>query len=236
MTKADSTKSKNQEKLIEQMADAGVHFGHGKSRKNPKIEPFVYGLRNNIVIIDLQSTAKKLEEALKFIKDTVSVGGKILFVGLRPQSSEITKTAAEECDMPYVTGRWLGGTLTNYKTIHKRVEHLQSLEKKRKEGELKKYTKREQMLFDEEINKLNQTIGGLRKLDKLPAAILVLSVKHCMTVVKEALRKKIPVIGLTDTDSDPSLIDYPIPSNDDVGSALEFMLGQFKDCIIKNKK
>jgi len=236
MTKTDSSKSKNQEKLIEQMAEAGVHFGHSKSRKNPKIEPFVYGLRNNIVIIDLQSTAKKLEEALKFIQDTVSTGGKILFVGLRPQSSEITKKTAEECGMPYVSERWLGGTLTNFKTIRKRVDHLQDLEKKKKAGELKKYTKREQMLFDEEITKLNHTIGGLKELNKLPAAILVLSIKHCATAVNESIRKKIPVIGLADTDSNPTLIDYPIPSNDDVTSALEFMLNQIKDCIIKNKK
>ncbi len=236
MPKTDSSKTDKKNDPIEQMAEAGVHFGHSKSRKNPKMEPFVYCLRNNIVIIDLVSTAEKLDEALKFIKETVKGGGVILLVGLRPQAAKITQKVAEECDMPYVTERWLGGTLTNFRTIRKRVEHLQELEKKKKAGELKKYTKREQMLFDEEIEKLNQTIGGLKELKKLPDAVLVLSVRHCSTAVKEARRKKIPVIGLVDTDSDPTLADYPIPSNDEAISALEFMLGQFKDAIIKNRK
>lgn len=228
--------SKKEEGLIQKMAKVGVHFGHSRSRKNPRMNPYIYALRSNIHIIDLISTAKKLEEALKFIKETVKNGGSVLFVGTQPQAKKITKEAAEECGMPYVVERWLGGTLTNFETIHKRVEHLLDLEKRKKSKELEKYTKKEQMLFNEEIKKLNRNLGGIKELNKLPNAVLVLSIRHNLSAVKEAKRKKIPIAGLVDTDSDPTLIDYPIPSNDEAISALEFMLKQFKGVILKNKK
>lgn len=228
--------TKKEESLIKKMAKAGVHFGHSKSRKNPRMTPYVHSLRNNIQIIDLVSTAKKLDEALKFIKELVKNKGTVLFVGIQPQAKKITRETAEECKMPYVAERWLGGVLTNFKTIFKRVEHLRDLEKKKAAGELGKYTKKEQLLFDQEIEKLNKNLGGIKNLDKLPDAVLVLSIKKNSTVVREARRKKIPLIGLADTDSDPALVDYPIPSNDDAISALKFMLEQIKEVILKSKK
>lgn len=226
--------SKNEEALVKKMAEAGVHFGHSKSRKNPRMTPYIYTLRNDIHIIDLVSSARKLEEALDFIKEIVKKEGSVLFVGIQPQAKEAVKEAAKECGMPYVIDRWLGGTLTNFKTIRKRVEYLVDLEKKKKAKELEKYTKREQMLFDEEIEKLNKNLGGVKELAKLPDAVLVLGIKNNLAAIKEARRKKIPIVGLVDTDSDPMLVDYPIPSNDEAVSALKFMLEQFKKIIIKN--
>ncbi len=227
--------NKKEENLIKKMIEAGIHFGHSKSRKNPRMDPYIYTLKNNVSIIDLMSSMKKLNEALDFIKEVVKKEGSILFVGTEPQAKKVTKETAEECAMPYVVERWLGGTLTNFQITHKRVEHLLELENKKKVGELKKYTKREQMLFDEEIEKLNKKFGGIKKLDKLPDAVFVLSARGDLAAVKEAKRKKISVIGLVDTDSDPTLIDYFIPSNDDAISALKFMLGQVKDVITKAK-
>jgi len=218
------------------MIEAGVYFGHSKSRKNPRMDPYIYTLKENIHIIDLVSSIKKMNQALNFIKEIVKKGGLVLFVGIHPQAKKITKKAAEECNMPYVTERWLGGILTNFKTIFKRIEHLRDLEKKKATGEFKKYTKKERMLFDQEIEKLNKNLGGIKNLNKLPDAILVLSIKKSPVVIREAQRKKVPLIGLADTDSDPTLVDYPIPSNDDAISALEFMLEQVKDVIIKSKK
>lgn len=226
--------TKKEEALVKKMAEAGVHFGHSKSRKNPHMDSYIHTLRNSVHIIDLVSTVKKLDEALKFVKETAKKGGIILFVGIQPQAKNITQEAAKECGMPYVVGRWLGGTLTNFKTIFKRVEYLLDLEKKKKSKELEKYTKKEQMLFDEQMEKLNRNLGGIKELNKLPDAIFVLSVRHCLAAVREAKRKKIPIIGLVDTDSDPALADYPIPANDDAISALKFMLEQVKDVILKN--
>lgn len=233
---AEPKLTKKEETLIKKMAEAGVHFGHSRSRKNPRMGPYIHTLRNNVHIIDLVSTAKRLDEALKFVKETAKKGGHILFVGIQPQAKDMVKEAAEECNMPYVVERWLGGTLTNFKTIHKRVEYLLDLEKKKKSKELEKYTKKEQMLFDEEIKKLNRNLGGIKKLNQLPDAILTLGIKHNLTAVKEAQRKKIPIISLVDTDSNPALADYPIPSNDDAVSALKFMLEQFKKVIKKYGK
>jgi len=226
--------SKKEEDLVKKMAEAGVHFGHSKSRKNPKMDPYLYALRNNIHIIDLTTTVKNLEMSLNFIKETIKNKGMILFVGVQPQAKKLVKETAEQCNMPYVVERWLGGILTNFKTIRKRVEHLLDLEKRKKAGELKKYTKKEQMLFDQEIEKLNKNLGGIKNLNKLPDAVFVLGIKHNSTAIREAIRKKIPVIGLVDTDSDPTLVDYPIPSNDEAVSALKFMLEEVKKVIIKN--
>lgn len=235
-TNTEEKLTKKEEGLVKKMIEAGVYFGHSKSRKNPRMDPYIYTLKENIHIIDLVSSIKKMNQALNFIKEIIKKGGLVLFVGIQPQAKKITKKAAEECNMPYVTERWLGGTLTNFKTIFKRIEHLRDLEKKKATGEFKKYTKKERMLFDQEIEKLNKNLGGIKNLNKLPDAILVLSIKKSPVVIREAQRKKVPLIGLADTDSDPTLVDYPIPSNDDAISALEFMLEQIKETIIKSKK
>jgi small subunit ribosomal protein S2 len=219
------------EALAKEMFKAGVHFGHKKTNHHPKMEPYICGVRNNIQIIDLEKTMEELEKALNFMEKTVKENGKILFVGVRPQCYQILKETAEKCRMPYVASRWIGGLLTNFKTIKKRIDYFTDMEKKRDAGDLKKYTKKEQKHFEKEIEKLKKNFDGLRGLDKLPEAIFVLGVKEHMTAIREAKRKKIPVISLVDTDSNPTLIDYIIPSNDEAVSALQFMLNQVEKVI-----
>jgi len=223
----------NSEELAKEMFNAGVHFGHKKSNCHPKMEPYIFGLKNNIQIIDLEKTIEGLQNAADFIKETVEKGGKILFVGIRPQCQALVEETAKRCNMPYVFLRWIGGLLTNFKTIRKRIDYFIDLEKKRESGELKKYTKKEQKKFDKKIEKLKRSFDGLRDLDKLPDAVFVLGIKDHTTAIREAKRKKIPVISLVDTDSNPSLADYVIPSNDEAVSALQFMLNQAEKAILK---
>jgi small subunit ribosomal protein S2 len=229
-TKARSIVS---EALAKEMLKAGVHFGHKKSNWNPKMKDYIYGTRNDIYIIDLEKTMEKLGQALDFIKKIIKDNGKILFIGTRPQCQDLVEEMAKNCKMPYVVWRWIGGLLTNFNTIRKRVEHLIDLEKKKSSGELKKYTKRERQKIDEEIEKLKKKFEGIKGVESPPEAILALSVKQQMTAIREARRKNIPIIALVDTDSDPSLVDYPIPSNDDAISALKFMLEKIGKVIKK---
>jgi len=230
MTK-EKAKSTISEDLAQKMFEAGVHFGHKKSSWNPKMAPYIYGLKNNIYIIDLEKTMEELEKTIKFIEEVKNNKGKIIFVETRPQSYFLAEEIAKNTNMPYVASRWIGGLMTNFKIIRKRVEYFIDLEKKRADGELKKYTKKEQQKFDEEIEKLKKKFDGIRNVDKLPEAIFVLSVKSSSAVIREAKQKKVPVIGFVDTDSDPGIIDYPIPANDDSISALKFMLEQIEKAL-----
>ena len=229
----ETNKTIANEELAKEMFKAGVHWGHRKTNWHPKMEQYIFGVKNNIQIIDLEQTIKGLQNALEFIKEIIKNGGKILFVGIRPQCYLLVKETAEKCNMPYVALRWIGGLLTNFKTIRKRIDHFIDLEKKREAGDLKKYTKKEQKHFDKEIEKLKKNFGGIKNLDKLPDAIFVLGIKDHMTAIREAKIKKIPVISLVDTDSNPTLIDYVIPANDEAVSALQFMLNQVEKVIIK---
>jgi len=227
------TKPKSKESLAKEMFEAGVHFGHKKSNWNPKMKQYIYGLRNNVYILDLEKTVKKLEQALSFIKEIKRKDGKILFVGTRPQCQELVKNAAQSVKMPYIVSRWIGGLLTNFTVIRKRVDYLISLEKKKDSGELKKYTKKEQIDFNKEIEKLKKKFEGIKSLEKLPDVIIILSIKEQATAIREAKRKNIPIVSLVDTNCDPSLVDYPIPSNDDAISALKFMVDQFEKVLKK---
>jgi len=224
-------KSVVSEELAQKMLEAGVHWGHKKSNWNPKMTPYIFGLKNNIYIIDLEKTMEGLGKAIEFMKKIKDNKGKILFVETRAQSQFLVEQIAKNCNMPYMISRWIGGLLTNFKNIRKRVEYFIDLEKKRAGGELKKYTKKEQQEFDKEIEKLKKKFEGIKELEKLPEAVFVLSTKSQMIAVREARKKNIPVIGLVDTDSDPSLLDYPIPSNDESISALKFILGQIEEAI-----
>ena len=210
---------------LEEMLKAGVHFGHRTSKWNAKMEPYIFTTRNNVHIIDLEKTHEKLKEALKFIQQIKEKKGMIIFVGTKVAAKEITQQSAQECKAPYVNERWIGGTLTNFKVISERLEHFRDLEKKRETGELKKYTKKEQHEFDIELQRLNQRFGGIKEILKLPDALLVIDTHKEKLAVKEAKMKKIPIIGLCDTNSDPSIIDYPIPVNDDAISSLKMILG-----------
>ncbi len=223
---------KDFELTISEMLKRGVHFGHRKSRWNPKMRPYIFGVRNNVHIIDLGKTVSLFEKALEFIRSIVFNNGKILFIGTKPQAKKLIAEAAKETDMPYVNNRWLGGTFTNFKEISGRIKYLNDQERKEKAGEFKKYTKYEQIKIKKEIDKMNEKMGGIKKMDKLPQAIFAVDVIGDKLAVKEARQVKIPVIALTDTNTDPTLADYPIPANDDAISSLEFMLG----IVVKNIK
>lgn len=221
---------------IMEMLKAGVHFGHRKTKKHPKMDPYIFGFRNSVNVIDLEKTSKKLEEALEFLKKIVSEGGVVLFVGTKVPARTIIKEEAEKCGMPYVINRWFGGTLTNFDVILKRISYLKELEAKKKSGELKKYTKKEQMDFDIEMKKLNEKFGGIREMRAFPQVLFVLDTYEDNLAVREAKRKNIPVVALVDTNSDPAQIDYPIPSNDDAISALKLMVGAVGEAIREAKE
>lgn len=220
---------------IQQMLEAGVHFGHKTSRWHPHMKPYIFCAREGVHIIDLEKTKEKLDQALKFITELVKKGGKILFIGTKRQAKDIVKKYAEDCGMPYVVERWLGGTFTNFETIYKLIQKLKDLEAKEKAGEFKKYTKKEQALKHEEIEKLNLMIGGLKQLDRLPEAVFIIDIHHEKTAVKEAKRKQISIIALCDTNVDPELVDWPIPSNDDAIKAIELMCKTVAEAIKETK-
>ena len=227
-TKKGVVKKINLEKIIpslEEMLKAGVHFGHRSSKWNAKMKEYIHTTRNKVHIIDLEKTEKKLKNALEFINEIKEKKGMIIFVGTKVAAKDITKQTAEEVKMPYVIERWIGGTLTNFKVISKRLEHIRDLESKEKEGELKKYTKKEQHEFNVEIQKLNRYFGGIKEITKLPDALFVIDASKEKLAIKEAKMKNIPVVGLCDTNSDPTTVDYPIPVNDDAISSLKLILG-----------
>lgn len=221
---------------IQAMIEAGVHMGHAKSKRHPAMEPYIWTIRGGISIIDLIKTKEMLASALGFLTSVSAQGGAVLFVGTRPASRNIVSEKARDLSMPYVIERWIGGTLTNFKIISKRIEMLASLEAKKASGEFDKYTKKERMGFDKEIERLKIDFGGLRVLNKLPAAIFITNVPHESTAVREAARMKIPIVALVDTNADPRLISYPIPANDDAKPAIKYMLGRIHAAIEEGKK
>lgn len=221
---------------VEQMLKSGVHFGHKKARWNPKMKPYIFTVRNNIHIIDLEKSLKLLSQALNFIENLVKNGGKILFVGTKPQVRELVQEIAKSIDMPYVNNRWLGGTFTNFFQIKKRIKYLNDQEAKMTHGELEKYTKYEQLRFKKEIERMNEKMGGIKKMDNIPQAIFVADAKENELAVREAREVKIPVIGIVDTNVDPDMIDYPIPANDDALSSLKYILGIVAKSISAAKK
>ncbi len=220
----------------EEMARAGLHFGHRTSRIHPKMEPYLYGVRNTVHIIDLEKTKEKLEEALRFIQELITENKIMLLVGTKIQVKELIKNIAEECGLPYVAERWLGGTFTNFEIIKKRIEYFKDLEKKRATGELEKYTKKEKAKINESLRKLELKFGGIKNLEKLPDAIFVSDIKKDELAIKEAKMKGIKVIGISDTNADPTLADYPIPANDDAISSVKYILDKVKEVIQKTKK
>lgn len=215
---------------------SGAHFGHTTSRWNPKMKPYIYTVRSGIHILDLEKTKKALTKATKFATDTVSKGGVVLFVGTKRQSKEILKKAAEACGMPFVNVRWLGGTFTNYRTIQKTVRKLEKLESLKASGELEtRYTKKERLMIDREIEKLKNLFEGVQNMKKLPEAIFVSDVKHDDIAVKEARKSGIKVIGIVDTNSDPSGIDFPIPCNDDATKAIDLVCSIMAEAITEGR-
>jgi len=218
---------------IKEMLEAGVHFGHQSSRWNPKMHSFIFDKRNHVHILDLEKTQSELKNALDFLTKEVKQGKKILFVGTKPQAKEIVRKAAKDCGMPFVVERWLGGTFTNFKTISRQVRYLQKLEDQEAKGEFEKYTKKEASLLKNKIKRLEFLFGGLKEVDKLPAAIFVVDVVKEKNAVREANKTSVPVVALLDTNADPDLIDHPIPSNDDALKSLELLIRVVSDAIKK---
>lgn len=216
---------------LEKLLKTGAHFGHRTSKWNSKMEPYIFTTRNNVHIIDLEKTYQKLEEALKFLQEIKSKKGIVLFVGTKISAKEIIKEEAKKCKMPYAAERWIGGTLTNFKVISKRLSYLRDLENKQKTGELEKYTKKEQHNFSVELKRLNQQFEGIKEMTKMPDALFIAGVKDDGLAAKEARMKNIPTIGLCDTNSDPSSVDFPIPANDDASSALKLIIGAIADAL-----
>jgi len=220
---------------IDEMLKNGLHFGHRVSRCHPKMKPYLIGVRSTVHIIDLEKTAESLEKALVFFRDSTAEGKNLMLVGTKVQVKELVKETAEELDLPYVSERWIGGTFTNFEIIKERVNRLEDLEKKKKEGELEKYTKKERLGLEKEVEDLQKKFGGLRKLDKLPDIIFILDMKKDDLAVKEAKIKDIKIVGIVDTNVDPTLADYSILANDDALSSVRYILDKVKEVIKKAK-
>ena len=221
---------------LAEMIRAGVHLGHAKSKTHPSMKPYVFGIRNTITLLDLVKTQEALVRAIDFLKDTAARKGLILLVGTRPAARKAIIEVAEKTGMPYFVERWIGGTLTNFKFVSKRVEYMEELERAKTSGELTKYTKKEQMKKEEEITKLNRNFHGLRNLKRLPDALFVVDITHDDLAVREAKRVKIPVAALVDTNSNFDLVDYPIPSNDDALPAVKYMVSRIGKAIEEGQK
>lgn len=221
---------------IQDLLQAGSHIGHKKSKWNPKMAPFVFGVRNNLHIIDITKTLEKLNQAVDFMTETVRSGGTILWIGARIQTKDIIKNAAVELGMPYVSGRWIGGLFTNYKIIKERLKYFKDLEDKFNKGELSKYTKREQLSFGRQLKKLESEMGGVKNLSGLPQAIFITDVNEEKYAILESKKLGIKVIGITDTSSDPSFVDYPIPANNDSLASLGLIIDTIKKELLPLSK
>jgi len=212
----------------EDMLKAGMHFGRKKTVFNPKMNKYVFTLKEGICIIDLLKTQAEFSRAVQYLKQVINEGGLVLFVGLTKQSIDSIRSLANKLNMPYVVDRWLGGTLTNFKVISGRVKKLEEMEAQQKSSELDKYTKKEKLLFDREMKKMETHFGGLRKLTRLPNVIVVTSLKDSALPVREAKRLNIPVVAIANTDSDPDSVQYTIPANDRSKKAVDMIIEAFK--------
>ena len=221
---------------MKQLLEAGVHFGHQTRRWNPKMARFIFTERNGIYIIDLQKTVKKMEEAYNFVRDLAAEGGTILFVGTKKQAQESIKGEAERCDMFYVNERWLGGMLTNYQTIEKRVRRLKTLEKQEEDGTFDLLPKKEVIILRHEMEKLQKFLGGIKDMKKLPSALFIIDPKKEEIAVAEARKLHIPIIATVDTNCDPDVIDYPIPANDDAIRAVKLLTGKIADAMLEGRQ
>ncbi len=220
---------------MKSLLEAGVHFGHRTRRWNPRMRPFIFTERNGIHIIDLQQTMGKLEEAYNAARDTVAQGGTVLFVGTKRQSQETIVQEAQRAGMPYVNQRWLGGTLTNFRTIRSRIDYLIKLEERQASGDLNKLPKKEALLLTREMDKLNKRLGGLKEMRRLPKALFIVDTKHEENAIAEATTLSIPIIAMCDTNSDPNPVAFPIPSNDDAIRAIKLITAKIADAAIEGK-
>ena len=221
---------------MKQLLEAGVHFGHQTRRWNPKMKKYIYGERNGIHIIDLQITVDLVEEAYKFVVDQVKAGKNVLFVGTKKQAQEAIREEAERCGMYYVNSRWLGGTLTNFKTIRTRIARLQQLRKMEEDGTFERLTKKEASKLTLEIEKLEKFLGGIEDMTELPGALFIVDSRKEKIAVAEARKLGIPIVAIVDTNCDPDEIDYVIPGNDDAIRAVKLIAGTIADAIIEGRQ
>jgi len=217
------------------LLESGVHFGHRTNKWDPRMKPYIFTERNGIHIIDLQQTSKLLNQAYNVIREVVSNGGTVLFVGTKRQAQETIVDEANRCGMPYVTERWMGGTLTNWPTMHARIQEMIRLEKMRDNNELEHLTKKEGLLIGREIIRLQTRLEGLRTMKKLPDLIFIVDIGREESAVKEANLLKIPIVSLVDTNCNPQNIDYVIPSNDDAIRAIKLLVGKVADAVLEGK-
>lgn len=221
---------------LEEMLKAGMHFGHQVQRWHPKMEPYIFTERGGIHIINLEETQRLLKEALEHIKGIVSRGGLVLFVGVKRQAQEAVAKEATRSGMPYVSGRWLGGTLTNFGEVKKLIRRLKTLREQNERGELKKYTKKEQLWFAREIEELTAKVGGIESLERMPEAVFVLDMHSDKIAVREAVTMKVPVIAVCDTNINPDNVDFIIPANDDASKSVTMITRLIADAVIEGRK
>ena len=222
--------------LIKQLLEAGVHFGHQTKRWNPKMASFIFGHRNDIYIIDLEKTADCIQRSCKFLTDIASKGEYVLFVGTKRQAQDVIADEAKRCEMFYVNERWLGGTLTNFSTITKRINRMKKLKQQQQDGSFNVLPKKEVMGLTKELGKLEKNLSGIADMNKLPSAVFVVDPKRENTAVREADRLAIPIVALVDTDTDPDKIDYPIPGNDDAIRSIKLVTSIVAGSLLEGRK
>lgn len=216
---------------VEELLKSGVHYGHQVRRWNPKMEQYIYSAKNNIHIIDLEDTEKGLKASAEFLHNVAKDGGQIIFVGTKKQSRDAIKNHAEACGALYITERWLGGTITNFKVLKKNIDKLLNHLKNKESGEYNKYTKKERLLIDREIEKLQKNVGGLTALRGVPQAVFLIDAKREKTAIREANKSNVPVVALVDTNSDPTGISYVIPGNDDAMKSIEVIVKALAEAV-----
>ncbi len=227
--------AQTQAELVKSLVDAGVHFGHRVSRWNPKMEPYIHGKRNMIHILDVKETIKGLFRAKKLVQNMVASGKDILFVGTKRQARFAIEEEAKRCGMHYVNERWLGGTLTNFRTIRARLNRLEELEKLFTTGQIETYSKKMKSTLQREMVKIKSNLEGIRKMERMPGVMFIVDTRREHIAVKEARKLGVPTIALIDSDSDPDLIDLPIPGNDDAMRAIEIIMKELADSVIEGK-
>ena len=229
----ETPQDQSQEPLsMKTLLEAGVHFGHQTRRWNPKMKTYIFAQRNGIHIIDLQQTLTLLERARQFIRDVVVQGESVLFVGTKKQAQEAILQEAKRCGMYYINQRWLGGTLTNFHTIQSRIDYLVQLEERRLKGQFARLPKKEALKLEEQIEKMNRILGGIKEMTRLPGALFIIDISNENIAVAEAQRMRIPIAALVDTDGNPQRIDYPIPGNDDAIRSIRLVTAQIADAVL----
>ena len=221
---------------MKQLLEAGVHFGHQTRRWNPKMAKYIFTERNGIYIIDLQKTVKKVDEAYNFLRSVAEEGKSVLFVGTKKQAQEAIKEEALKADMYYVNERWLGGMMTNFQTIQKRINRLKELEQMEEDGTFEVLTKKEVLSLRHEMEKLEKFLGGIKDMNRLPGALFVVDPRKERIAVAEARKLNIPIVAIIDTNCDPDEIDYPIPGNDDAIRAVKLLTGRMADAVIEGRQ